>query len=87
MVSNAPLLVHVDPVKPILVHIDASLYGLGSVLRDIYPDRRETPLSYTSRSLPSAKRNHDQIEEEGLAVVFATKVSRLSICSGIYHFH
>ena len=73
MLSQAPLLVHFDPSKPILVHTDASPYGLGCVLSHSYPDGAERPVSYASRSLSVAERNYGHIEKEGLALVFAVK--------------
>ena len=73
LLSEAPLLVHFDPSKDIVVHTDASPYGLGSVLSHVYPDNSERPVSYASRSLAVAERNYGHIEKEGLALVFAVR--------------
>ena len=73
MLSEAPLLVHYDPSKEIVVHTDASPYGVGSVLSHVYPDNTERPVSYASRSLSVSERNYGHVEKEGLALVFAVK--------------
>ena len=73
MLSEAPLLVHYDPKKEIIVHTDASPYGVGSVLSHVYPDSTERPVSYASRSLAVSERNYGHVEKEGLALVFAVK--------------
>ena len=73
MLSKAPLLVHFDSRKPILVHCDASPYGLGVVLSHIMSDGEEKPVSFASRTLSIAERNYSQVEREGLALVFAVK--------------
>ena len=73
MLSEAPLLVHFDPTQKIVVHTDASPYGLGSVLSHIFTDEIEKPVCFASRSLSKAERNYGHIEKEGLALVFAVK--------------
>ena len=73
LLSEAPLLVHYDPKKDIVIHTDASPYGVGSVLSHVYPDNSERPVSYASRSLGISERNYGHVEKEGLALVFAVK--------------
>ena len=73
MLSEAPVLTHFDPTKPIVVHCDASPYGLGCVLSHVMPDGLERPVSFVSRTLSAAERNYAHIEKEGLALVFAVK--------------
>ena len=73
MLSEAPLLVHFDPTQEIVVHTDASPYGLGSVLSHVFTDKVEKPVCFASRSLSKAERNYAHIEKEGLALVFAVK--------------
>ena len=72
MLVKSPLLVHFDPSLPIVVHTDASPYGVGAVLSHVV-DGQERPVSYSSRSLTVAERNYGHIEKEGLALVFAVK--------------
>ena len=73
MLSESPLLVHFDPSLPIVVHTDASPYGLGGVMSHVFPDGKEKPVCYISRSLSVAERNYGHIEKEGLGLVFAVK--------------
>ena len=46
ILSGAPLLTHFDLSKPIIVHCDASQYGLGVVLSHVMEDGSEKPVSY-----------------------------------------
>ena len=73
MLSEAPLLVHFDPKQRIVVHTDASPYGLGSVLSHVYDNETEKPVCFASRSLSKAERNYGHVEKEGLALVFSVK--------------
>ena len=72
MLSHSPLLVHFDPSLPIIVHTDASPYGVGAVLSHMV-NGEERPVCYASRSLTIAERNYGHIEKEGLGLVFAVK--------------
>ena len=72
MLCSAPLLAHFDMSKPIIVHCDASEYGVGVVLSHIL-DGVESPVCYASRTLSMAERNYATVEKEGLALVFAVK--------------
>ena len=73
MLSKEPLLAHFNPNLPIIVHVDASPYGLGAVLSHVMPNGEERPVSFCSRTLSAAERNYAHIEKEGLAMVFAVK--------------
>ena len=73
MLTKAPLLVHFNPALPIIVHADASPYGLGAVLCHRMKDGTERPVCFASRTLASAERNYGHIEKEGLALVYAEK--------------
>ena len=59
--------------RPIVVHCDASNYGVGAVLSHVMEDGTEKPVSYASRTLSSAERNYATVEKEGLASVYAVK--------------
>ena len=72
MLGKSPLLAHFDPKLPIIVHTDASPYGVGAVLSHLV-DGAERPVSYASRTLTVAERNYGHIEKEGLGLVFAVK--------------
>ena len=73
MLCGAPLLTHFDPSKRIVVHCDASPYGLGVVLSHVMEDGSERPVTFSSRTLSVAERNYAHIEKEGLALVYAVK--------------
>ena len=73
MLTKAPLLVHFNPALLIIVHADASPYGLGGVLSRQMKDGTERPVCFASRTLASAERNYGHIEKEGLALVYAVK--------------
>ena len=63
--KNDALLAHFDINKPIEVHTDASLHGLGACLiQDSHP------VGYASRSLTSTEKRYANIEKELLSVVF-----------------
>ena len=66
------MLVHYDPTKELVFSCDASQYGIGAVLSQVY-DKLEKPVAYASRSLSSAEKNYSQLEKEGLAIVFGIK--------------
>ena len=73
MMVSAPILTHFDSKKEIIVHADASPYGVGAVLSHVMPNGQEKPVCFASRTLTSAERNYAHIEKEGLSVIFAIK--------------
>ena len=74
LLCSPEVLVHYDPEKPVIVHCDASPYGIGAVISHVMPGHEfERPIGYASRSLNSAERNYSQIEREALAIVYAIK--------------
>ena len=73
MLCEAPLLTHFDMSRPIVVHCDASQYGVRAVLSHVMEDGAEKPVSFASRSLSSAERNYATVEKEGLALVYAVR--------------
>jgi len=73
LLCEAPVLALFDMTRPIVVHCDASNYGVGAVLSHVMEDGTEKPVSYASRTLSSAERNYATVEKEGLALVYAVK--------------
>ncbi|KAK3744561.1 hypothetical protein QZH41_003499 [Actinostola sp. cb2023] len=62
--------VHYNPDIPLILECDASPYGVGVVMSHRFPGGVERPIAYASRSLNQAEQNYNQIEKEGLAIVF-----------------
>ena len=47
-VTSAPCLVHFNPDRPIILAVDASLYGVGAVVSYVLPDGSNRPIAYAS---------------------------------------
>ncbi len=73
LLTSAPLLVHYDPSKDLMLSFDASPYGIGAVLARVDEDGNEQPIGYVSRTLTAAERNYAQMEREGLACIYGIK--------------
>lgn len=71
LLSN-DLLVHYDPAKPIVIHCDASPYGLGAILSHVIKGK-DKPVLFASCTLTKTQQNYAQLHREALAVVFAVK--------------
>ena len=72
MLTSSALLVHYDPSQPLVLSCDASQYGIGAVLSQVY-NGDEKPVAYASRTLNTAERNYSQLEKEALALIFGVK--------------
>ena len=73
LLTSAPLLVHYDLSKDLMLSFDASPYGVGAVLAHVDEDGNEQPIGYVSRTLTAAERNYAQMEREGLACIYGIK--------------
>lgn len=72
---SAPVLTCPDFEKPFLLQTDASAYGIGAVLTQIYPDG-ERVICFLSRSLSRTEMNYTTTERECLAVIWAIEKLR-----------
>ncbi|KAL3976952.1 Rab-interacting lysosomal protein [Sarotherodon galilaeus] len=73
LLQSAPLLVHFDPEKEVVLSCDASPYGIGAVLSHRMEEGEEKPVGYASRTLTAAEKGYSQLEKEGLAIAFSVK--------------
>ncbi|KAA0724940.1 Retrovirus-related Pol polyprotein from transposon 412 [Triplophysa tibetana] len=68
--THAPVLAFADPTKPYVLHVDASLNGLGAVLNQEHPDGLR-PVAYASRKLSLSERRYPVHQLEFLALKWA----------------
>lgn len=68
--TNAPVLAFADPSKPYVLHVDASLSGLGAVLYQDYLEGLR-PVAFASRKLSPSERNYPIHQLEFLSLKWA----------------
>lgn len=68
-IINAPVLLAPDSSKDYLLHTDASLYAIGSILLQQDDTGAHRPVAYYSRTLSPAQRNYHATDREALALV------------------
>uniref|UniRef100_A0A3B3RJL8 ribonuclease H n=1 Tax=Paramormyrops kingsleyae TaxID=1676925 RepID=A0A3B3RJL8_9TELE len=68
--THAPVLAFADPWKPYVLHVDASLNGIGAVLNQEYPEGLR-PVAFASRKLSSSERRYPIHQLEFLALKWA----------------
>lgn len=68
--THVPVLAYADPAKPYILHVDASLSGLGAVLNQEYPEGLR-PVAYASRKLSTAEQHYPIHQLEFLALKWA----------------
>ncbi|XP_055910453.1 uncharacterized protein K02A2.6-like [Eupeodes corollae] len=66
------ILAHYDPSKEIVLHCDASPYGVGGILSHII-NGIERPVLFASSTLSSSEQNYSQLHKEALAIIFTVK--------------
>lgn len=67
---NAPVLAFADPTKMYILHVDASMNGLGAVLNQEYPEGLR-PVAFASRKLKDSEHNYPVHQLEFLALKWA----------------
>lgn len=68
--TNAPVLAFADSTKPYILHVDASLNGLGAVLNQEYPEGLR-PVAFASRKLKVSEQRYPVHQLEFLALKWA----------------
>ncbi|XP_075454672.1 uncharacterized protein LOC142493868 [Ascaphus truei] len=68
--TQAPVLAYADPERDYVLHVDASLSGLGAVLHQKY-ETGLRPVAYASRSLTPSEQNYPVHKLEFLALKWA----------------
>ncbi|CAI2737870.1 unnamed protein product, partial [Dicrocoelium dendriticum] len=71
--ASAPVLVHYDSEKPLILQCDASPYGVGAVLCHKMSNGIIHPIAFASRTLQPAEKNYSQLDKEALSVIFGVK--------------
>lgn len=68
--THAPVLAFADPNKPYVLHVDASLSGLGAVLYQEYSEGLR-PVAFASRKLSTSEKNYPIHQLEFLSLKWA----------------
>lgn len=71
LLTNAPILALFDPNLDTILSVDASSFGLGTVLLPRQPSDEWKPVAYISRSMTLMEQLYAQIEKETLAFIWA----------------
>jgi hypothetical protein len=66
---SAPILTHVDPLKPFLIEVDATNFALGSILYQQGEDGHLNPVAFHSRKFNAIDINYHRHDKEFLAIV------------------
>ncbi|RXN14231.1 Retrovirus-related Pol polyprotein from transposon 297 [Labeo rohita] len=70
--THAPVLAFADPSLPYVLHVDASMSGLGAVLNQEYPDGLQ-PVAFASRKLSASEQRYPIYQLEFLALKWVDK--------------
>ncbi|XP_075749349.1 uncharacterized protein LOC142814475 [Rhipicephalus microplus] len=74
LITKAPVLVHLDPAKSVVLTVDASPYGVEAVLvRRDNKDGHERPMSFASRRLHTAEQRYSQLNKDDLALMYGVE--------------
>ena len=68
--TSAPVLAFADATKPYILHVDASMDGLGAVLNQEYPEGLR-PVAFASRKLCQSEKNYPIHQLEFLVLKWA----------------
>ena len=62
-----------DRTLPLMLDCDASHYGVGVVLSNIYPNGDEKQIAFGSGTLNKQEINYSQLDKEPAAIIFGVK--------------
>ena len=71
--TSETILAHYDPSLPLELVVDASPYGLGAALIQIYDNDLRKPVAYASRTLGKHEQGYSQLDKEALSIMFGLK--------------
>ena len=71
--TSAPVLVHYDPTRRIMIETDALKYVSAGILSQECEDGKWRPVAYRSKTMKPAECNYDVHDKELLAIVQALK--------------
>lgn len=72
LITSNSVLAMYNPSKEIVLSCDASPYGVGCVLSQVF-DTVEKPVMFASSTLSAAEKNYSQTHREALAIIFGVK--------------
>jgi hypothetical protein len=69
LVTEKPVLAHINPSLPFRMETDASNTAYGAVLSQKQPDGTRHPVAYMSKSMTPPERNYDIGDKEALGII------------------
>ena len=69
--TNAPILAHYDPKKPIMIETNASKYVTAGIISQTWDNGILRPIAYRSKSMSNSEWNYDIHNKELLAIILA----------------
>lgn len=69
LLSSDIVLVQYSEARPLVLTCDASPFSIGAVLSHNFPDGREAPIAYFSKTLSPAEQNYSQLDKEMLVLL------------------
>lgn len=71
-ISNE-ILAHYNSKLSLILATDASPYGVGSVLSQLYPDGTEKVIQYASQTLSETQQKYSKIDKEAFSIIYGIK--------------
>ncbi|XP_033149641.1 uncharacterized protein K02A2.6-like [Drosophila busckii] len=72
-ILNATQLAHFKEDQQLILATDASSFGIGVVLSQKQPDKKERPIAFASKTLDKHQVRYSQIEKEALSIIFGVQ--------------